>query len=72
MKDKKVLNIENIKNKTVELLKKSIKGVELAEQAESEIRRAISSQSESNLELIIAESLVSDIVEQFNKKYKKD
>ena len=69
MKEIKKVNIGSATMKTVEFLKKNIKGIEINEEGVTEIFKTIAMQTEENLEQIIAESLGVEIVDSLNSKY---
>ena len=69
MKEIKKVNIVSATMKTVEFLKKNIKGLEINQEGVTDIYKAIAMQTEENLEQIIAESLGVEIIESLNSKY---
>lgn len=69
MKEIKKVSVERATMKTIKFLKDNIKGLEVNEEGEIEIYKAIAMQTEENLEQIIAESLGVEIVESLNSKY---
>lgn len=69
MKEIKKVSVERATMKTVEFLKKNIKGIEINEEGVTEIFKTIAMQTEENLEQIIAESLGVEIIESLNNKY---
>ena len=69
MKEIKKVNIGSATMKTVEFLKKNIKGIEINEEGVTEIFKTIAMQTEENLEQIIAESLGVEIIDSLNSKY---
>ncbi|MCC9273887.1 MAG: hypothetical protein K8V42_06310, partial [Enterococcus aquimarinus] len=66
MKEIKKVNIGSATMKTVEFLKKNIKGIEINEEGVTEIFKTIAMQTEENLEQIIAESLGVEIIDSLN------
>ncbi|MCC9273753.1 MAG: hypothetical protein K8V42_05620 [Enterococcus aquimarinus] len=69
MKEIKKVSVERATMKTIKFLKDNIKGLEVNEEGEIEIYKAIAMQTEENLEQIIAESLGVEIIESLNSKY---
>ena len=69
MKEIKKVSVERATMKTVEFLKKNIKGLEINQEGVTDIYKAIAMQTEENLEQIIAESLGVEIIESLNSKY---
>lgn len=69
MKEIKKVSVERATMKTIKFLKDNIKGLEVNEEGEIEIYKAIAMQTEENLEQIIAESLGVEIIESLNNKY---
>ena len=68
MKEIKKVSVERATMKTIKFLKDNIKGLEVNEEGEIEIYKAIAMQTEENLEQIIAESLGVEIIESLNSK----
>lgn len=69
MKEIKKVSVERATMKTIKFLKDNIEGLEVNEEGEIEIYKAIAMQTEENLEQIIAESLGVEIIESLNSKY---
>ena len=69
MKEIKKVSVERATMKTIKFLKDNIKGLEVNEEGEIEIYKAIAMQTEESLEQIIAESLGVEIIESLNSKY---
>ena len=69
MKEIKKVSVERATMKTIKFLKDNIKGLEVNEEGEIEIYKAIAMQTEENLEQIIAESLGVEIIDSLNSKY---
>ena len=69
MKEIKKVSVERATMKTIKFLKDNIKGLEVNEEGETDIYKAIAMQTEENLEQIIAESLGVEIIESLNSKY---
>lgn len=69
MKEIKKVSVERATMKTIKFLKDNIKGLEVNEEGEIEIYKAIAMQTEENLEQVIAESLGIEIIESLNSKY---
>lgn len=69
MKEIKKVSVERATMKTIKFLKDNIQGLEVNEEGEIEIYKAIAMQTEENLEQIIAESLGVEIIESLNSKY---
>ena len=72
MKEIKKVSVERATMKTIKFLKDNIKGLEVNEESEIEIYKAIAMQTEENLEQIIAESLGVEIIDSLNSKYDPD
>ena len=69
MKEIKKVSVERATMKTIKFLKDKIKWLEVSEEGETEIYKAIAMQTEESLEQIIAESLGVEIIESLNSKY---